>query len=124
MTIITGEDRRRKWSFEKRHLILSAAFAPGAVVSKVARQFDVASSMVYKWRRQTEASMCPPAFVPAIIIDDVTTSSRPSAAPAAVQSLPLAPAAAITVEYPAGVRVMIGGSAPAALVTATLRALQ
>ena len=119
MTIITGEDRRRKWSFEERHRILAEAFAPGAVVSKVARQFDVASSMVYKWRREAQAASCPLAFVPAIVVDDVATPSRPSEPP-----LPSAPPApAITVEYPTGVRVTIGGSAPAALVTAALRAL-
>ena len=52
MTIVTGEDRRRKWPLAERERILAAAFAPGAVVAKVARQFDVASSLIYTWRRQ------------------------------------------------------------------------
>jgi len=52
MTIMTGEDRRRKWPLAERERILAAAFAPGAVVAKVARQFDVASSLIYTWRRQ------------------------------------------------------------------------
>jgi hypothetical protein len=49
-------DRRRKWSSEERRRILAAAFALGAVISNVARQFDVASSMIYKWRGQARAA--------------------------------------------------------------------
>jgi transposase len=37
MTIMTGEDRRRKWSLAERERILAAAFAPGAVFAKVPR---------------------------------------------------------------------------------------
>jgi transposase len=71
MTIMTGEDRRRKWSHEERARILAAAFAPGAVVAKVARQFDVASSLIYTWRREAAgvAACKPVGFSPAILIE-------------------------------------------------------
>ena len=66
MTIMTGADRRRKWSHEERARILAAAFAPGAVVAKVARQFDVASSLIYTWRREAAgvAACKPVGFSP------------------------------------------------------------
>ncbi len=89
MTIMTGEDRRRKWPLAERERILAAAFAPGAVVAKVARQFDVASSLIYTWRRQSVG----------------IATVKP-------------------VEFSAGVRVIIDATAPTALVTATLLALQ
>jgi mono/diheme cytochrome c family protein len=41
VTVMTGPERRRRWSFEERRRILTAAFSPGAVVADIARQFDV-----------------------------------------------------------------------------------
>jgi transposase len=116
VTVITGQDRRRKWGSEERRRILAAAFAPGAVISNVARQFDVASSMIYKWRRQALAANPTLTFVPAII-------AHPEPSPPTAVQPPPAPVA-ITVEFSAGVRVVIDATAPTTLVTATLLALQ
>jgi transposase len=123
MTIMTGEDRRRKWPRAERERILAAAFAPGAVVTKVARQFDVASSLIYTWRRQAAgiATRMPVGFSPAILIEqakDTTPEVLPLSDPAPAEPV------AITVEFSAGVRVIIDATAPTALVTATLLALQ
>jgi transposase len=101
---------------------LAAAFAPGAVISHVAREFDVASSMIYKWRRQALAANRALGFVPAIVMEDAAASPASSEAPPP-QASP-APPIAITVEFSAGLRVTIDAAAPTALVTATLRALQ
>ena len=51
VTLLTGPERRRRWSEEDQCRILAAAFAPGATVAAVARQYDVATSLIYKWRR-------------------------------------------------------------------------
>lgn len=131
MTIMTGEDRRRKWRRAEREQILAAAFAPGAVVAQVARQFDVASSLIYTWRRQEAgvAARKRSSFSPAILIEQVLPAEPaappllPSAPPAA-EDIALGDPVAITVELPSGVRVVIDKTAPAALVTAALRALQ
>ena len=37
MTLVTGTERRRQWSFDERQEIVAAASAPGAVVSEVGR---------------------------------------------------------------------------------------
>ena len=52
ITLLTGPERRRRWSDDERQRILVAAFAPGAVVADVARQFEVSASLIYKWRQQ------------------------------------------------------------------------
>ena len=117
VTVLTGRDRRRNWSLEDRHRILTAACAPGAAISEVARQFDIASSMIYKWRRQAVAANRALAFVPAVVAE-----AEP--APAVVPPEPAPAPVAITVEFSAGVRVVIDATAPTTLVTATLRALQ
>jgi transposase len=131
---MTGEDRRRKWSHAEREQILAAAFAPGAVVAKVARQFDVASSLIYTWRREAASVVtCKPVgFSPAILIEQAeapvpdASTLLPPPLPSPASPKPVAPVAplAITVEFSAGVRVAIDATAPTALVTATLLALQ
>ena len=131
MTIMTGEDRRRKWRRAEREQILAAAFAPGAVVAQVARQFDVASSLIYTWRRQAAGVVARKraSFSPAVVIEQMPAPDAeapplpPPGSSAPADSTPIEPVA-ITVEFPAGVRVVIDANAPATLVTATLRALQ
>jgi transposase-like protein len=48
MTLITGGERRRRWSSEERAQILAAIEEPGAVVAEVARRADICTSLVYK----------------------------------------------------------------------------
>ena len=46
----TGVERRRRWSDDQKRAIVAAAFAPGAVVSEVARRADVSTGLIYRWR--------------------------------------------------------------------------
>ncbi len=119
VTVITGRDRRRKWSSEERRRVLEAVFAPGAVISQVARQFDVATSMIYKWRHEAIAANNKLAFVPAVVTE-AEQALPVSASPLLAAPMPVA----ITVAFSNGVRVMVDATAPASLVTTTLLALQ
>ena len=38
LTLITGAERRRRWSSEERQQILAEVKAPGAIVAEVARR--------------------------------------------------------------------------------------
>ncbi|HYG91096.1 MAG TPA: transposase [Azospirillum sp.] len=55
MEIITGRERRREWSEGQKRALVAAAFAPGAVVTQVARRADVSASLLYRWRREQAA---------------------------------------------------------------------
>ena len=112
-TLLFGPERRRRWSEDERRRLLALAFAPGAVVTQVARDNDVSTSMIYKWRQQALAER-DQSFVPAVLVEQ----------PLCFQTEPAAAGTAITVELPGGGRVSIGSQASAALVTATLRALR
>jgi transposase len=116
MTFITGPERRRQWNEEERQRIVDAAFAPGAVVAKVARQFDIATSLIYKWRRQGQGELGP-AFAPAMVIEGGGIAhggaSEVVATPPPIQ-----------VEFSGGTRVSIEANAPSALVLAVLRSLR
>ena len=53
--VMSGVERRRRWSEEQKRAIVAASLAPGAVVSEVARRADVRPSQIYRWRRELRA---------------------------------------------------------------------
>jgi transposase len=116
MTVISGSERRRRWSPAEREEIVVASFAPGAVIAEVARQFDVSTSLIYKWRRDVQQSDA--MFVPAVIAEDEGLVA------AAVSGDGRADSPAIRLDLAGGTTVSIGAMAPARLVLAVLRALR
>lgn len=44
-------ERRRRWSANEKLAVVMASLEPDAVVSEVARRFDVTRQQVYDWRR-------------------------------------------------------------------------
>ena len=51
MEILTGVERRRRWSSEEKLQILREASDPGSSVGAVARRHDICRSQIYQWRR-------------------------------------------------------------------------
>jgi transposase len=111
ITLLTGPERRRRWSDDERRRILVAAFTPGAVVATVSRQFEVSTSLIYKWRQQALACEPAAAFAPAVMLAEPVATAPVDTT-------------AIIVELSNGARLRIGSHVPAALVTASLRALR
>jgi transposase len=54
--LITGIERRRRWSAEQKQAIVSMAFSPGAAVSDIARQAEIHPNQIYRWRRSLSRS--------------------------------------------------------------------
>lgn len=108
ITLLTGE-RRRTWTDEQKLAILDEAFGGSAIVADVARRHEVSTGLLYTWRRNVLAARGESGFVPAVVVDGAAAESR---------------GPAIVIELPRGARVTISADTPAALVTATLRALR
>jgi transposase len=49
--VLSGPERRRRWSTEQKRSIVAEGFAPGASVREVARLRDVVPGQIYRWRR-------------------------------------------------------------------------
>lgn len=85
--VITDAVGRRRWPAEVKARIVAEAFAPGAVVSEVARRHGLTPQQVFTWRRvarrAAEAAGALPAFVPAVVAPgDTSEAGERAGAPA------------------------------------------
>jgi len=53
--LITGSERRRRWSEDDNARIVVESFAPGANVSEVARRNGLSPQQLFAWRREARA---------------------------------------------------------------------
>jgi transposase len=116
--VITGVERRRRWSDEQKRAVVAAAFAPGAVVSEVARSADVCTSLIYRWRRRFGSA--PGGFA------EVMVAPRSAASPVETGRDALADAPAvpsIEVAFTGTSHVRIPASIPPDLAAAVIKAL-
>jgi transposase len=135
--VLTGPERRRRFNITEKRAIVAAAFAPGAVVSEVARQADVCPSLIYRWRREIER---PGGFAEVVMAPLVNARSDHSRDDGGDErgGVPAVPAAeevrsgaggslvlpAIEIEFSGASRVRIPASVPAALAAAVIAALR
>ncbi|HMK88602.1 MAG TPA: transposase [Methylocystis sp.] len=119
--VITGAGGRRRWTDAEKARAVEESFAPGAVVSQVARRHGATPQQLFTWRReaQRKAAEIPPPFVPAIVEDSVAAKRTPVSAPKAETS------AAPVMEIEIGdAHVWVWRDADIGLATAIVRALQ
>ena len=50
--VITGCERRRRWSIEEKREIVAESLQPGMGPSGVVRKYGISSGQLYTWRRQ------------------------------------------------------------------------
>jgi len=86
ITVFSGAGRRRRWSTDEKRTLVAAAFAPGAIVSEVARAADLRANQLYSWRRDM-------GHEHAAAFAAVMVSADPQGG-----STPVSPAAAMVVE--------------------------
>jgi transposase len=125
-------ERRRRWSVEEKVAVVMASLEPDAVVSNVARRFDVTRQQIYDWRRAArrgelgmpggvmgfvEVVAGPPGDDPATGAEAALIGAVPDSAPTAAAMV----TPGVTVEI-----VLVGGRvlrAPSGLPTGELRRL-
>ena len=49
--IRSGVGRRRRWSEEDKRRIVAESYAPGAVVSEIARRHEISPQHLFAWRK-------------------------------------------------------------------------
>ena len=86
--IITGRERRRRWSTTEKLRLVAEMQEPGANVRAVAARHGVCESLLFTWRRQaTEGVLVAPempVFMPVQMVEApraIAGSSRPEPVP-------------------------------------------
>ena len=50
--VITGVERRRRWSWDQKRAIVQESLAPHASAAAIARRHGIGTGQLYTWRRQ------------------------------------------------------------------------
>ena len=108
--VITGPERRRRWSEEQKRAIVAESLVPGAVVSDVARRADIGAGQIYRWRKEFRAVAN--GFAQVLIAPPEIPAAQVAAGEPTIE-----------LEFAGKVRVRIPGSVPADLAAAVVRAV-
>ena len=84
--IITGRERRRRWSIEEKLRIVAESNEAGAHVTEVAARHGVYPGLLFTWRRQVREGLLvapPPAtFVPVRMLSPEAVAAEAEVRPA------------------------------------------
>ena len=120
MEIITGVERRRRWSVDEKLRILAEIDRPGASVASVARLHDISRGLLWHWRTRFRNSsvIAPPvngsAFVPVRLL----------AGPAEHEVSTASGSAGIEIVFPDSVRMIVSPGVNLDLLGRVLSALR
>ena len=117
LEIISGVERRCRWSDADKLRIVAEADEAGAKVAEVARRHEISRSILWTWRKQARAGRLtmsdPPGFLP-VVVDAVsamdTAASEPSAASLQADAPPPPDHRAITITLANGTRLEISAA--------------
>jgi transposase len=86
--ILSGPERRRRWSSEEKAGIVAEVMLPGATVTEIARRHGISRGLLYTWRREAGhrsasdgVASSLPDLVPVVIAGAGEASTRSTAAP-------------------------------------------
>jgi transposase len=68
-TVLSGPERRRRWTAAEKARIVEESLASEASVAEVARQHDVHPNLLHLWRRQARTGMLVRARGTAMVAD-------------------------------------------------------
>ena len=130
--IITGRERRRRWSTEDKLRLVAEMAEPGTRVRAVAARHEVCESLLFTWRRQVRDGVLVapemPVFMPVRVLATSLAApglSRPEPLPAASPPTPVRPQAGlIEIELGDGRQVRVGADVNQAALRRVLAALR
>ena len=130
--VITGRERRRRWSVEQKLQVVGETLEPGARVSQVAARHGVCESLVFSWRRQAREGILVspdvPIFLPVQMSDAVpqtaVSPSYPDEKSSSGFSRPRSQSGLIEIELGDGRQVRVGSDVNLAALRRVLIALR
>lgn len=128
--ILSGPERRRRWSSEEKAKLIGALRLPGASVTEIARRHGISRSLLYAWRREASQgsgsdsiASTLPDLVPVMIASGAEEPKRPSL-PAERMGVAAKSIGTIEIALPGGVHVTVRGRIEERMLRAVLGALR
>jgi len=123
--VLTGPERRRRWSLEEKLRILAQSVAPASSATLVCRLHGISSGQLYTWRRQFRTGELT-GFAPVRLAPPVEELSLAAASVDPAPTLPETDRPAdgiIEVELPSGVKLRLTGAVDEVALRRVLSAL-
>ena len=115
MEIITGVERRRRWSLEEKLRIVAETEHPGFGIAEIARRYEISRGLLWNWRRQVRRGVlrqeAPPVFLPVQTIREPAPANGDGTGhvePSSVRGLDQAPGGKIEITLPDGTSIKVG----------------
>ena len=128
--ILTGPERRRRWSAEEKARIVGETRTPGVRVADVARRHGVSRALLYTWRREAGGRALPDLVPILMEVSGGPPGSLPIAGSPACQqarknaTLVREPEGLIEISLASGARVIVRGRVDPKALQAVLTALR
>ena len=80
--ILTGPERRRRWSVDQKLAIVTELARPGSSGAVVAHRYGISTGLLYTWRRQAlglraRSRSLVPGFMPVLVAPEVDAVEAP-----------------------------------------------
>ena len=80
--ILTGPERRRRWSVDQKLAIVAELDRPGSSGAVVAQRYGISTGLLYTWRRQAHglrarSRSLVPGFMPVVVAPEVEAAAAP-----------------------------------------------
>ena len=129
MELITGRERRRRWSPADKLRIVAESHEPGALIRAVAARHGVCESLVFTWRRQVRDGVLVapemPVFMPVQMLETPRPTAATQSSPSSVPVPSARPSSGlIEIELGNGHRVRVGSDVNLAALRRVLVALR
>lgn len=118
--VLSGPERRRRWSNEEKLRVLAQSMAPGSSPSLACRMHGISTGQLSTWRKQFRSGELT-GFVPVSVMADAALPG-PAAVPEVGDDAPAA-VGAIEIELPTGVKLRVTGDVSEASLRRVLSAL-
>ena len=105
--ILTGRERRRRWSVEDKLRIVAETEEPGACVKQVAALHDVYPGLLFAWRRQVREGGLTRPRVPMFIPVETERPVLPAISPPPIPPTRAVAVGRIEIELGDGSRVRV-----------------
>jgi transposase len=113
MEIITGVERRRRWSLEEKLRIVAESEQPGFGIAEIARRYEISRGLLWNWRSQVRRgvlrSEAPPVFLPVRTIEESANGDGGGhVEPSSAKGTEQVPDGKIEITLPDGTSIKVG----------------